>query len=274
MNDFLEEDSKISEEVFAEMKAKDCAGSNKYFPVISHETADAAKKVLGLATMGDSLKGRILGNIEKIASKLPEIEVEVEDSSSFDTNEDSSHNELNMTDEELASELEKLMTLAVERGISVAQDSADLSEKDQEIAILEAQLDAANEEVEELEEKLSKLKDEAKKVLVEKVIDAKISKGLLEVTEKDAAIEEHFSRTEDSLNDMLTDLTKAKQETKTQSLEIIENPTINDSVNSNEDVNENPESEEKEDVTKISDRRIKRTELFLQANKGKHFSRK
>lgn len=267
MNEILAEDKKITEEKMKEITSKDCAGSNKYFPVIDSDTAKAAKMVLGLAVASDSLKGRILGQIEKLSAAFADEEEQAVEN--FDSAENNSDNVIEFTDEELIAKIEELKALAEERGIL---SDSDVKEKEQEIEILETQLDAANDEIDLLSEQLEKIQDRVKKDLAEKVVDAKITKGLIKPEDKEAELKTHLERTEDSLNDSLKDLGTFKDDVKNISeLEAVENPTINDSANS---TYEEVEGEEPAVTITDAEKKMKRTKAILAANRGKLFAEK
>ena len=265
INEFLGEDNKITEESFSEISDKECAGSGKYFPILTREMADAAKSVLAITVMSDSLRGRILGNIEKLALKLPEASESTEnDSANFDKENAECHNQVELSDNEVISKVAELIKVADEREIDLGLNS-DSSEKDQEIEILEQQLDSANDEIDELQAELKLLKDDVKKDLVEEVLQEKIKKGLIEEDSLETEREEHLTRSEDSLSDMLSDLVKVEdKKVKTTDLETIDNPTINDNVDTSNEVQD-------KESNKI-EKRINRSHALLRANKGQKFA--
>lgn len=266
MNEILGEDSAIKEQT----EIVGYAGSSKYFPIADKASADAARELLKNLTLSDSLRARILGNLEKIASQFVD---ETEVAENFDNDVDNSDNKQEFSDEELVAKIEELRNLADERGIELKSNDSDVVEKDQEIAILEAQLDAANDEVETLTSKLNELKDEAKKALAEKVVDAKIEKGILSKENKEKELEDHLERSEDSLNDSLKDLGKIKdtKQANIADLDKVENPTINDSTST---ANEEVEEETNNDTVSAKDKKLKRSKALLAANKGRGFADK
>ena len=266
MNELLGEDKAIKEQT----EILGYAGSGKYFPIADKASADAAREVLKNLTLSDSLRARILGNLEKIASEFVD---EAEVAENFDNAEDNSDNKQEFSDEELVAKIEELVNLAEERGIELKSNDSDLIEKEQEIAILETQLDAANDEIEALTSSLKEMKDEVKKALAEKVVDAKIEKGILSKENKEQELEDHLERSEDSLNDSLRDLGKIKDnsETKISDLDKVENPTINDSTST---INEEVEEETDNNVVSAKDKKLKRSKALLAANKGRGFADK
>lgn len=266
MNEILGEEHSITED----SEIKGYAGSGKYFPITSKDAAEAAKKVLGDLIISDSLRGRILGNIEKISSNFSDSS---EDTENFDNTDENGDNNQEFSDEQLIAKITELNQLAEERGLEISNQDSDVKEKEQEIAILENQLDAANDEIDALNESLQELKDNAKKTLAEKVVDAKIEKGIIDKENREDALGEHLERSEDSLNDSLKDLGRIEdkdEKTSISTLEKVENPTINDNVVSN---NEEIEEDNNEEIS-VKDRKLQRSKALLAANKGRVFAEK
>jgi hypothetical protein len=275
MNDFLAEDMKISEEAFEAMDAKSCAGTGKYFPVATKEMAGAARKVLGLSLGADSLRGKILGNIEKLASKVEDSSEKA--SESFDTSSDRCNNQEELTDEKLLADLKSLVLVADERGLLTEVVKPFLAEKTQEIEILEEQLDAANDEVDSLEGQLKSFQDEAKKDLAIQVVDAKIKSGLFSIEDREKEITSHIARSDDSLKDMAKDFAtiedKSTEETHTGDLQKIETPVIQDSSeSSNEQSGEKENNVTFKDKAKIKKDKVSKKYNQLKASKGKRFA--
>jgi hypothetical protein len=234
MNDHLSEENKL---VFDSIVAKDCAGSGKYFPILNKACVEAAKKVLALTISSDSIKGKILENIEKISSKIVVDKVvaeefvadkTVETTEIFDSTKTECDNQGELNDETLVAELTKLVTLATDRGLFDSFVTPFLAEKELEIGVLEQQLLLANDEVDELLASLAEIKDNSKKDLAEKVVDAKIKSGLFELNDRESEIVKHLERTEDSLNDALADLVKAKPAAQIADGEKIDSPVLTD----------------------------------------------
>jgi hypothetical protein len=279
MNDYLSDEFKVS---FDSVVAKDCAGSGKYFPILNKACVVAAKKVLALTVASDSIRGRILENIEKISSKIV-----VEDSSEevlvadnavetteiFDSTKTECDNQIELNDETLVAELTRLVQLATERGIIDSIIAPFLADVEQEIGVLEQQLLLANDEIEELLNSLTEVKDNSKKDLAEKVVDAKIKSGLFEVSDRQSEVERHLERTEDSLKDMVTDLEKAKV-TKLSESEKVDSPVLaDDSKSLNTQIIK--DAEIKIDLSEdLKAKEIKRTYTLLKTNKGKPFADK
>lgn len=280
MNEFLADDKKITDEAFEVLDTKSCAGSKKYFPITNKETAEAARKVLGLSVVADSLKGRILGNIEKLASSfiatdsaaVTETTIVAEN---FDTANSGCNNQGELSDEKLIEEIKKLLDQASERELLDKVISTHLSEKQQEIEILEQQLELANDEVAKLEGELTSLKDNAKKDLAEKVVDAKISAGQFAVSERESELVKHLTRTEDSLRDTMKDLSTLKpvESAKIADQKKIESPVLEDAATSaNEQLTE---TEQKFDDKAHQDRKDKeklKKYNLLRASKGRAFA--
>lgn len=234
MNDHLSEESKI---VFDSIVAKDCAGSGKYFPILNKACVEAAKKVLALTISSDSIKGKILENIEKISSKIVTDSVVAEQvptdktaetAEIFDSTKTECDNQGELNDETLVAELTKLVQLATDRNLIDSIIAPFLAEKELEIGVLEQQLLLANDEVDELLASIAEIKDNSKKDLAEKVVDAKIKSGLFELNDRESEIVKHLERTENSLNDILADLVNTKPAAKIADSERIDNPVLSD----------------------------------------------
>lgn len=276
MNTYLADDSKIDLTSFDSIVAKDCAGSGKYFPILNKACVEAAQKVLGLTIASDSMKGRILENIAKLSSKFVEdsapvqtIEVEnsVESTENFDSQNTECNNQLELTDEALITELTKLVHIATERSLIDSVIAPFLAEKEQEIGVLEQQLILANDEIEELLNRLTEVKDNNKKELAEKVVDAKIKSGLFSVSDRESEIEKHLERSEDSLKDMSEDFAKAKQANISDN-EKVQNPVAgSDAEDLNTQIIKDAENKRtaSEDLKK---KEIKRTYNLLKITKG------
>lgn len=283
MNDHISEEEKI---VLDSVLAKECAGSGKYFPILNKACVDAAKKVLALTIASDAVKGGILENIEKIASKLPVEDAVAKEGSeenapegteNFDSTDAECDNLKELNDEALIAELTKLVQVASEREIIDQVIAPFMVDKEQEIGVLEQQLLLANDEIDSLLSSLTELKDKAKTQLAEKVVDAKINSGLFEISDRKSEIEKHLKRSEDSLNDALEDLVSSKvkkvedkeQEERIADGEKIENPVLNDDAKdlNTQIVNDNKAKEEASKELKRKE--VMRTYTLLKNNKGK-----
>jgi hypothetical protein len=275
MNDNLSEEFKIT---FDSVLAKDCAGSGKYFPILNKACVEAAKKVLALTVTSDSNKGRILENITKISSKIvdsvvaTEVVAEpktVETTEIFDSTKPGCNNQLELNDETLVAELTKLVQLATDRGIVDSIIAPFLAEKEQEIGVLEQQLLLAQDEIDELLNSLVGIKDNSKKDLAEKVVDAKIKSGLFEVSDRELEISKHLERTEDSLKDALTDLGNSKPVAKISDNEKISSPVLADnSENLNIQI-VNDTKAKKDAADELKKKEIQKTYNMLKINKNK-----
>ena len=239
MKEFLGEDANLDS-----TNEKTCAGTKGLFPILSKAHATAAKKVLSVSVATDSLKKRILAKIEKLETEVVE-ETPVEKTQEVEPSTEAVTAVDSISDEELISQLKALITTATERDLTIPYTSDDVKDKEMEIEILEKQLDAANVEIEELTAQLTEMKDEIKKNLAEKVVNAKIEAGALDEASKDAEVESHLSRTEDSLRDSLDDWSTSDSVVKKKIADLaqIQNPTINATLSDNqnsveEDIND------------------------------------
>ena len=276
MNTYLADDSKIDVASFDSILAKECAGSGRYFPILNKACVEAAQKVLGLAIATDSMKGRILENIAKLSSKFvedsvtveaTEVENSTESTENFDSQNTECNNQLELTDEALITELTKLVQIATERSLIDSIIAPFLVEKEQEIGVLEQQLTLANDEIEELLTRLTEVKDNNKKELAEKVVDAKIKSGLFGVSDRESEIEKHLERSEDSLKDMFEDFAKAKTNNIADS-EKVESPVAGSTI---EDLNTQiiQDTEVKKTASDdLKKKEIKRTYNLLKITKG------
>lgn len=278
MNDHLAEDQKI---VFDSIVAKDCAGSGKYFPILNKACVEAAKKVLALTVASDSVRGRILENIEKIGSKIVVdsvvAEPVVEDSSVvsteiFDSTKATGDNQLELNDETLVAELTKLVQLANERGLIDSIIAPYLADRELEIGVLEQQLLLAQDEIDGLLTSLQEVKDTAKKELAEKVVDAKIKSGLFEVKDRESEVSSHLERTEDSLRDMFADLAKTKPATHIADNEKISNPVLSDDANDLNTQIVNDVKVKKDAADELKKKEVNKTYQLLKMNKGQQIA--
>lgn len=201
MKELISEDSILSEDSYGELKASDFCGMRGYFPVIDKAHYLAAKTILGKISAPDSVKGRIITAIEK---KVKKLDLDLTDS--FDSTEDSCNNNDNVSIEDLLKTFEdtkaELEKLGVKTPDLVIQDT----DKDQEIGILEAQLDAANEELDSLYSEKKGLKTELSEQLAVRTVDMKMLSGNFEIEDRIKEIEDHKDRSLDSLKDGIKDL--------------------------------------------------------------------
>ena len=277
MNDHLPEGEKI---VFESIVAKDCAGSGKYFPILNKACVEAAKKVLALTIASDSVRGKVLENIEKLSSKLVDsitAEVTTEDkaeetSENFDSVTSTGDNQIEINDDTLVAELTKLVQLATERGLMDSFIAPFLAEKELEVGVLEQQLTLAYDEIDELLNSLQEFKDSTKQELAEKVVDAKINSGLFELKDRESEISKHLERTEDSLRDALNDLGEAKTVVKIADQEKIESPVlVNDSSDLNTEIINNTEAKEKA-AKELNKKNVMKTYTILNTTRGKAYA--
>jgi hypothetical protein len=275
MNAHLPEEFKIA---FDSVLAKDCAGSGKYFPILNKACVEAAKKVLALTVSSDSIKGKTLENIEKISSKIvvdnvvsEEVKVEKtpESTEIFDSTKTECDNQLELNDETLVAELTKLVQLASDRNLIDSIIAPYLAEKEQEIGVLEQQLLLATDEIDELLNSLKEVKDNSKKDLAEKVVDAKIKSGLFELSDRESELTKHLDRTEDSLKDALADLGNAKPVAQISDNEKVSNPVLaDDSKNLNDQII-NDTKVKKDAAEELKKKDVLKTYNMLKINKTK-----
>ena len=211
LNKHMPEDSAHSNEG---LKAVDFCGKKGYFPVLDENTYRASRAVLAEVQAADSIKGRILGAMDKRADKLG---LTLEDS--FDSNDEPCDNN-EVSTEELIKTYEDARTKLIELGHefedSVSQDSA----AEEEISLLEAQLEAANEEVEALYGQVKEVKDQLSEQLAIRLVDLKIISEGYEVEDREKAVEEHKARSLESLKDSIQDLASQVDLTKINKVEI------------------------------------------------------
>lgn len=198
LNSHMPESQKHSNEG---LKASDFCGTKGFFPVVDKNTYIACKAVLSEVKASDSIKGRILGAMDKRFIKLG---LSLEES--FDSNDKACDNSQVAT-EELLKVYEDAKQKLLESGhqfeeIITVQDSS----KDQEIALLEAQLEAANEEIDTLSAQLVEVKDSLSLELATRLVDLKILSNSFDIADREKAIVEHKTRNIDSLKDSIKDV--------------------------------------------------------------------
>jgi hypothetical protein len=278
MNDHLSEDQKI---VFDSIVAKDCAGSGKYFPILNKACAEAAKKVLALTVASDSVRGKVLENIEKLSSKIVTDEVITEDKTeektveateNFDSENSTGDNQIVINDDTLVAELARLVSIATERGLFDSFVAPFLAEKELEIGVLEQQLNLANDEIDSLLSSLQEFKDTAKKDLAEKVVDAKIKSGLFDVKDRESEVSKHLERTEDSLKDALADISIAKPAAQIADEKKVDSPVLVDDANDINTQVENDVKAKKDASEELNRKNVMRTYNILNTTKGKAFA--
>lgn len=184
------------------LKSTDFCGVKGFFPVTDKNTYLASKAVLAKVKAADSVKGRILGAIEKKAEKLG---IQVEDS--FDSNNEPCDNK-EVSIDELVKVYEDAKQALLDNGYEFPVETVIQKDEssEQEIAILDAQLEAANEEIETISTELAEVKDSLAQELATRLVDLKIISGSFEIADRDGAIKEHKARTLVSLKDMIADL--------------------------------------------------------------------
>ena len=199
VNSHIAEDKRLSDEDFGKLKASDFCGMKGCFPVVDEDHYKASKAVLAEVIASDSIKGRILGAIERKADKLG---LNVQDS--FDNNSDSCDNDSELSTDDLLKLYTDTKAKLVEAGHEFEDEVS--SDVHGEVEILEAQLEAANEEVEELETQLDSVRKELAESLANRVVDMKVLSGNFDIEDRSEAITEHSERSVESLKDSLKDL--------------------------------------------------------------------
>ena len=199
VNTHIAEDKRLSDEDFGKLKASDFCGMKGCFPVVDEDHYQACKTVLAEVAASDSIKGRILGAIERKAEKLG---LNVQDS--FDNNSDSCDNDSELSTDDLLKLYNDTRAKLIEAGHEFDDEVS--SEVREEVEILEAQLEAANEEVEELEGQLDSVRSDLAESLANRVVDMKVLSGNFDIEDRAEAIKEHSERSVESLKDSLKDL--------------------------------------------------------------------
>jgi hypothetical protein len=217
LNAHMPEDKKHSNEG---LKNSDFCGTKGFFPVLDKNTYLASRAVLSEVKASDSVKGRVLGAMDKRFTKLG---LTLEDS--FDSNDKPCDNS-QVAIEELVKLYEDAKQKLVDAGYqfeesAVVQDSS----KDQEIAILEAQLEAANEEIDTLFAELVDVKDSLSTEMATRLVDLKILSNSFDIADRKKAIDEHKTRSLESLKDSIKDVSAQVDITKL---------SINDGVSKND----------------------------------------
>jgi len=203
MKKHMKEDEALTEDQLKELKATNYCGKKGFFPVVDKAHYVAAKKVLAEISAADSVKERILVAIEKRAKKL-----ELDLTDNFDNEEETCNNNDNIKVDELLKQFEDARSKLEEFGIQIPETETKDSfvEKDQEIEILEAQLEAANEEIDALTVENKELRDNLSLELATRTVDTKMLSGNFEINDRVAEIENLAKRSLDSLKDGLKDL--------------------------------------------------------------------
>jgi len=227
----LEEDAVLSEEKIAELKASDFCGGKGLFPVVDEAHAKAALAVLARCKASDSVKGRILTSIYRKAKRLG-----LDLTDSFDNEPEPCNNNDSISVEDAIKVFEDAKAMLVKLGVEIPEvEIIDTSDKDQEIAILESQLEAANEELDSALEGHSKLTKLLAEEMATRTVDMKILSGNFKIADRTEEITEHKGRSVDSLRDTLNDLetqVKIQDFVKSDGMagdptEGVEDPTLN-----------------------------------------------
>jgi hypothetical protein len=230
------------------LRASDFCGVKGFFPVTDKNTYIASKAVLAEVKASDSVKGRILGAIEK---KLAKLAIDLTDS--FDRDNEPCDNTIAVSTDDLLKAFEdakqKLVEVGYEFPVEVSQDSV------QEISILEAQLEAANEEVETISAELVEVKDALATELATRLVQLKVLSGNFEVADEKLSVEEHKTRSIVSLKDSIKDLSSQVDLTRFKINDGLEKKDIDASIQVENPVMQESEkkSNKSKDSTKKSD---------------------
>lgn len=199
VNEHIKEEDRMSDEDFGKLKSSDFCGMKGCFPVVDANYYSAAKAVLAKVQASDSIKTRILSAIERKAEKLG-----LQTTDSFDSNSNTCDNNQELSTEELLKRYEDAKKELQERGHEF--DDSSNNEADQELQVLEAQLEAANEESDELREQLDSVQAELVDSLAHRVVDMKILSQTFDIKDRETAIKDHKERSVESLRDSMKDL--------------------------------------------------------------------
>ena len=276
MKKHLSTDKVLSDEKYNSLKSFDYCGMKGYFPVVDADHARAALIVLSKCKASDSVKGRIFTAIYRKADKMS-----LDLTKIFDSAEEPCNNNASISVDDALRAFEdakaKLTELGVEVPLQIVQK--DDSEKDLEIQTLEAQLEAANEELDSLVVENKELKSQLTGELATRTVDMKMLTGNFEIKDRVAEIESHKARTLDSLKDGLKDLEAqfkiqdfVKKDGITKSpTETVENPTLqhNDTKAGSKVEQKDPE----ESKFQIYDEYNKRARVYGKIEADKWFSK-
>lgn len=203
MKKHMDTEKALTDEQYGKLKASDYCGMKGYFPVVDEAHARAAIAVLARCEASDSVKGRILTAIYRKADKMG-----LDLNKNFDSVEEPCNNNASITVEDALKAFEDAKAKLLEMGIQVptSVEVKDETEVNMEIQILEAQLEAANEELDSLTAELEILKTQLAEELATRTVDMKMLSGNFEIGDRVAEIENHKARSLDSLRDGLKDL--------------------------------------------------------------------
>jgi hypothetical protein len=201
MKEVLGEDA-MSEETYGNLKASDYCGMKGYFPVVDQAHLGAALAVLRKCKAADSVKGRILSAIYRKANRL-----QLDLTDNFDSKSESCNNNASISNDDAVKAFEDAKEKLIELGIEIPELMEGLkTDQDSEIDILEAQLEAANEELDSVVEENNLLKVQLSSELAIRTVDMKMLSGNFEIKDRVQEIEDHKERSLDSLKDGLKDL--------------------------------------------------------------------
>jgi len=196
MSEHIEEDSRLTKEVRDNLKATTFCGAKGFFPVTDAVHYNAVMKVLDEVEVEESARNRIVKAADKLVKRL-----NIDLNENFDKGQNSCDN-TDVTENDLLKVYKDTKKKLIELGVELEES------KNQEVEILDAQLDAANEEIDSLENVVSEMKKELAENLATQIIDKRLAKGSIVVEDKAEALKELMARNLDSLKDTLRDINK------------------------------------------------------------------
>ncbi len=265
----LDAESKLVTEDLAKLPLSSFCGPNRSFPVPNAVHATAARKVLGRAKASAETKATIVASIDRRSKTFksdPVTPKEEVDSTVLDTantvcdNKVENQHLTKITDADLKTQLVDFKKELLARGLT--DSCSHCSEKDKQVKILGAQLDAAYEEVDGLTAQFAELEDTYKTQLVERVVDLKILSGD-SVEDRESTIAKHKERAvvslEDSLEDLLEKVNLADVATKLNNgisrepTGQVQNPVLQDNKAENTPASENSKKDNKQRLQTVYD---------------------
>lgn len=288
--DIIELDSSSNESLFVISDNTDNTNENVQSLLLQELNMQADKAEVeneDILTITDQLSEDLSTEIAEGDSEESKTEEEKEENSSEEEVEAEAKTDTGEQDEK--AEEGKEATAEEEKAEAETAEAPSAADKEEEKEVevedqngldakasVEPEINLLNEKIDSLEKENLALKKALHKTLAERVVDAKIAKGIEELPNRVAAIEEHSSRSASSLADSLRDLAKIPALSKEAA--VVENlvsevtstavaeagePTFDVD---NEDKKINTEEEVKEDpkvvfVEKLSDVLLGKTQL-------------
>lgn len=208
--EILEADAKLSSEKRKSLKGSTFCGPGRSFPVPDCAHVTAARRLIGRAKVGSSTKDKILACVSRKSkslgcggSKDSTDSTVLDNGTTACDNATVNQDVTKITDAELISKLADFKKELLLRGLQ--DNCSSCVEKDQQLEIVSAQLDAVNEEVDLLVQDSADSEEKFKQQLAERVVDMKILSGEV-IADRIVAIGEHKGRATVSLQDSLKDL--------------------------------------------------------------------